>query len=288
MVLRIDPRRPLVWRTPHSIQIGVDPVVAIIDPVDDGDARLIAALATGVTRSGLAMLASTLGVASARLDELLAALEPAFAPPPVAPVRRVAVIGAVPAAGRIARIVADAGHPVIAAAHGAGVLDESIDAAVLVSHHVIDPSEHLAWLRRDIVHVPVVIGEQAATVGPRVEPGTTPCLACVDQARTAADPSWPAIEAQLWGQEAAADAPMLATEAAIEVLRVLRERDASSVRIDAVTGRRHRQSWSPSSRCGCRGLELGLAPVALADHDLAGPAGVAGAAGLSAARPLAG
>ncbi|KRF32738.1 hypothetical protein [Yonghaparkia sp. Soil809] len=259
MVLRIDPRRPLVWRTPHSIQIGVDPVVAIIDPVDDGDARLIAALATGVTRSGLGMLASTLGVAASRVDELLTALEPAFTAPPVAAaVRRVAVIGAVPAAGRIARIVADAGHPVIAAAHGAGVLDESIDAAVLVSHHVIDPTEHLAWLRRDIVHVPVVIGEQSATVGPRVEPGTTPCLACVDQARTAADPAWPAIEAQLWGQEAAADAPMLATEAAIEVLRVLRERDAASVRIDAVTGRRHRRTWAPSARCGCRGLDLGL------------------------------
>ena len=131
----------------------------------------------------------------------------------------------------------------------------------------------------------VALGEQAATIGPRVEPGETPCLACVDQARTAADPSWPAIEAQLWGQEAHADAPMLATEAAIEVLRVLCERDSASVRIDAVTGRRHRRSWSPSARCGCRGLELGLPPVALGDRDLTG---AAGPAGLSAARPLAG
>lgn len=282
MVLRIDPRRPLVWRTPHSIQIGVDPVVAILDPVDDGDARLIAALATGVTRGGLQMLASTLGVTPARVDELLEHLEPAFAPLPSPAVRRVAVIGAVPAAGRIARIVADAGHPVIAAAHGAGVVDASIDAAILVSHHVIDPSEHLSWLRRDIVHIPAVIGEQAATVGPRVEPGTTPCLACVDQARTAADPAWPAIESQLWGMEAHADAPMLATEAAIEVLRILRERDGASVRIDAITGRRHRQSWSPSARCGCHGLELGLAPVTAVTADHAEPAG------FSAAQPLAG
>ncbi len=256
MVLRIDPRRPLVWRTPTSMQIGVDPVVAVIDPVDDGDARLIAALATGVPRTGVGMLASTLGVSPARVAELLALLEPAFAPLPAPAVRRVAVIGAVPAAGRIARVVADAGHPVIAAAHGAGVVDASIDAAVLVSHHVIDPTEHLAWLRRDIVHVPIVIGEQSATVGPRVQPGETACLACVDQARTAADPSWPAIEAQLWGMPAHADAPLLATEAAIEALRILRERDTLSVRIDAVTGRRHRQSWAPSDRCGCLGLGL--------------------------------
>lgn len=288
MVLRIDPRRPLVWRTPHSIQIGVDPVVAVVDPVDDGDARLIAALATGVTRGGLSMLASTLGVAPARVDELLAHLEPAFAPLPAPAVRRVAVIGAVPAAGRIARIVADAGHPVIAAAHGAGVVDSSIDAAILVSHHVVDPNEHLAWLRRDIVHVAIVIGEQSATVGPRVEPGVTPCLACVDQARTAADPAWPAIESQLWGMPAHADAPMLATEAAIEALRVLRERDDASVRIDAITGRRHRRSWAPSAQCGCRGLELGLAPSLAATPGTSSTAGPTGAIGLSAAQPLAG
>ncbi len=282
MVLRIDPRRPLVWRTPHSIQIGVDPVVAVLDRVDDGDARLIAALTTGVTRSGLDMLAATAGVSAARVERLLAELAEALAPPPRPAVRRVAVIGAVPAAGRIARLIADAGHPVIAAAHGAGVVDHSIDAAVLVSHHVVDPNEHLSWLRRDIVHLPIVIGEQSATVGPLVEPGATACLACVDQLRTAEDPSWPAIEAQLWGREAHADAPMLATEAAIEALRLLRGRGAESVRIDAVTGRRSRRMWRPSERCGCLGLESAPAAVALPNADLPEPSG------LSAAAPLAG
>lgn len=256
MVLRIDSHRPLVWRTPHSIQIGVDPVVAVIDPVDDGDARLIAALTTGVTRSGLAMLAATAGVAPARVDELLATLAEAFAPLPRPTARRVAVIGAVPAAGRIARVIADAGHPVIAAANGAGIVDRSIDTAVLVSHHVIDPHEHLSWLRRDIVHLPIVISEQSATVGPFVDPGTTSCLACVEQQRTEADSSWPAIESQLWGMTAHADTPLLATESAIEALRLVRERGAESVRIDAVTGRRTRRTWQPSERCGCRGLDL--------------------------------
>jgi hypothetical protein len=256
MVLRIDPRRPLVWRTPHSIQIGVDPVVAVIDPVDDGDARLIAALAIGVSESGLTMLARALGVDAQRVDQLLGELAPAFAPLPTPAVRRVAVIGTVPAAGRIARIIADSGHPVIAAAHGSCVVDSAIEAAILVSHHVIDPAEHLIWLRRDIVHIPVVIGEQSATVGPLVEPGATACLACVHQARTAADPSWTAIEAQLWGTAAHGDEPMLATEAAIEVLRLLREHHGRSVRIDATTGRRREHAWAPSERCGCRGLEL--------------------------------
>jgi hypothetical protein len=260
MILHIDPRRPLVWRTPFSIQIGVDPVVAVIDPVDDGNARLISALVAGVTMSGLEMFASALGVSADRVDELLCALQPAFATTPAPAAHRVAVIGAVPAAGRIARIIADSGHPVIAAARGGTVVDSAIDAAILVSHHVIDPNEHARWLRRDIVHVPVVIGEESATIGPRVEPGATACLACVEQARTATDPSWPAIEAQLWGRVAHADGPLLATEAALEVLRVLRDHDSRSVRVDAITGRRHRQSWAPSSRCGCRGLELTQLP----------------------------
>ena len=53
MTLRLDPRRPIVWRTPHSLQIGVDPVLAVLDDVSEGDARLIDALAVGVPRSGL-------------------------------------------------------------------------------------------------------------------------------------------------------------------------------------------------------------------------------------------
>lgn len=270
------------------MQIGVDPVVAVLDRVDDGDARLIAALTTGVTRSGLDMLAATAGVAPARVEQLLAELAEALAPPPRPAVRRVAVIGAVPAAGRIARVIADAGHPVIAAAHGAGVVDRSIDAAVLVSHHVVDPTEHLAWLRRDIVHLPIVIGEQSATVGPLVAPGTTACLACVDQQRTAEDPSWPAIEAQLWGTESHADAPLLATEAAIEALRLLRGHGAESVRIDAVTGRRTRRTWPPSERCGCLGLESATAAAVALPAAEPAAADRREPARFSAAAPLAG
>jgi hypothetical protein len=285
MVLRIDPRRPLVWRTPHSIQIGVDPVVAIIDPVDDGDARLIAALAIGVSESGLSMLAQSLGVCPHRVNELMKELEPAFSPLPTPVVRRVAVIGTVPAAGRIARIIADAGHPVIAAAAGACIADSAIDAAILVSHHVIDPTEHMTWLRRDIVHVPVVIGEQAATVGPLVVPGTTACLACVHQTRTAADPAWTAIEAQLWGTTAHGDEPILATEAALEVLRLLRARDGVSVRIDAATGQRHRQTWAASERCGCHGLERDDDAGASVVPDMA--SGAQTATPISFARPFA-
>ena len=44
MILRLDPRRALVWRDPHTVQLGVDPVVAVIDDIGDGEARLLGAL----------------------------------------------------------------------------------------------------------------------------------------------------------------------------------------------------------------------------------------------------
>ena len=53
MILRLDPSRPLVWRSPFSLQIGVDPVAVVLEEVDDGDARVIATLATGATRAAL-------------------------------------------------------------------------------------------------------------------------------------------------------------------------------------------------------------------------------------------
>lgn len=264
MILRLDPRRPFVWRTPSSIQIGIDPVVVVLEDVDDGDARVLASLATGVTRQGLSVIGGAAGVDEARLDALVEALRPALEPARPAEGAQVqpatvCVIGSVPAAARIAGLLAAAGHRVLAATAHDDLGTEHISAAVLVSHHVIDPFEHLRWLNRDIPHLAVVFGELAATVGPLVRPGATPCLACVEQQRTDADPAWPAIGTQLWGVPAAADTTLLATEAALETVRMLAERPEDQVRIDAERGERIRRRWDYSARCGCRGLELSLA-----------------------------
>lgn len=301
MILRLDPRRPLVWRTPHSMQIGIDPVIATLEHVDDRDAHLIAALSAGITRSGLAVIAERAAVAPQRVDALLAELAACLViaptPEPMVSRGRIAVVGTVPAAAKVAGLLAESGHPVITTARSDGMRTRGIAAAVLVSHHVIDPIEHLSWLRRDIPHLPVVIGERAATVGPLVEPGATACLACVEQQRTDADAAWPAIGSQLWGRITQTDAPLLATEAAIEVVRVLQRlgdrgaaaeaarhltaqpavaqhgaaqtstapnvialpRPALSVRIDADSGAHSPIWWSPSSRCGCGGLALSAA-----------------------------
>ena len=275
MTLRLDPRRPIVWRTPHSLQFGVDPVLAHLDDVSDGDARLIDALVVGVTRSGLSMLAEHADVAAHRVDELLEAIAPALAPAqphPAAAPPTIAVVGHGLGAQRVAGVLHEAGNRVVLRAHGTPVSrlrGRGPVVAVLVSTHVIDPLEHQRWLRADVAHLPIVFGEAATTIGPWVEPGSTACLGCVERIRALDEPLRAAIAAQLQGRAAAAESASLATEAGVEALRMLRAgipnrlegpRASTSVRLDAASGARTTTTWWPSEGCGCRGLRPRAAP----------------------------
>jgi len=266
MILRLDPSRPIVWRSPFSLQIGVDPVAVILDEVDDGDARLIATLSVGATRAALDRTATAALVAPARVDDLLRRLAPALVRDgePSQPDRPLALVVRGNAHGRerVARVLAEAGCTV--SDHSASDLrsTDTIDAAVLVSHHVVDPLEHLGWLRRDIVHLPVILGERAVTIGPIVTPGHSPCLACLEQHRADVDAAWPAIGSQLWGRPATTDTPLATTLAALEAFTMLRRlvtgraSAGESIRLDLVDDDRTVITWGPSERCGCRGLEL--------------------------------
>jgi hypothetical protein len=319
MILRLDHRRPIVWRTPTSLQIGVDPVLAVLADVSDAEVRLIDALSTGVTRSGLDMLADRAGIPLKRVDALVVAVKAALvsgAPAQTADSAAakkstvsagLVVRGSGVGATRIAAVLIEAGHSVAlsgadAAGHAAVARTRRPrpEVAVLVSAHVVDPHEHLRWLRRDVAHLPVVFGEAAVTIGPLVMPGVTACVSCVEQQRTGDDAARPALVSQLWGTPAAAEDLGFATEAAIEALRMLRARAvlschehvsatataaagaaaaaaaaaatlsaevpppsvALSVRLDAETGERTIREWWPMPACGCRGFSglSGLEP----------------------------
>jgi len=260
MILRLDPRPPLVWRTPTSLQIGVDPVRAVLPRVDDADVSMIGALGTGVTRSGLDLVAQRAGAAPARVDELLAQLTPVLEGGRAerSTARALIVIGEGRGARRVADVLAEAGHAVRLSAAGMASEDAALrlgtdDVGVLVDRHVVDPREHLAWLRRDAAHLPVVFGEHGVVVGPLVVPGVTACLGCVSLHRTDADAAWPAIATQVQGTAAAAESPLLATRAALEVLAVLEvaRDDGVSIRLDALTAERTITPIAPHPRCGC-------------------------------------
>ncbi len=229
MVLRIDPAIPVVWRDPRTVQLGVDPVLAVIPDATSGLERLLALVRAGVSESGYAMFASTFGVSERQARKLREALAPALLPDADEPSgAKALIVGGSSLAHDLARVL-----------HGADALASDPACAslvVIVADRVVPPADHRRWLQADVPHIPVVAGEAAITIGPLVEPGATACLHCVGLHRRDRDPAWPAIATQL----ASAEPPELdpvrtataVAEAARRILRLLRG-DAAQAGLDA-------------------------------------------------------
>lgn len=256
MVLKLRASVPLVWRSPDALQFGVDEPRLVIDGLDPVVERLLAALELGTTKPALEVIAREAGGraedAAALLDRLDGLLE---APAP----RRasvVAVVGGGSVAGLLARVLREHDVP-SQPAEGA-----EPDLVVLCGDHVLEPAAHAAWLRRDVPHLPVLLGDRSARVGPLVVPGETPCLGCLERHRADADPAWTAIATQLLGRGAAEPDAIVTVElaalAARTVLGLLEHRDVlgdgEELRVDLATGEVSRRSWAPHPECGCRGL----------------------------------
>jgi hypothetical protein len=266
MVLKVGAGVPLVWRSPNSLQFGVDEPLLVLDDVDEGTERLVAALVSGISRSGFDMMARGVGLDADVSAELLARLEPALEPAltsgaTAAVARRVAVSGAGPLADELRQVLAAEG--VLAAPD-----ERSPELAVIVAGWVISPEDHGSWLRRDIPHLPVVIGDGGVTVGPLVEPGSGPCLYCVQLTRTDDDPAWPAIATQLWDRPSPTLTRLAVVEAVAFVVRRALERMTNGAG-DAV---RHRmttdglvnpRAWTRHAACRCAApAESDWAPAA--------------------------
>lgn len=249
-MLRLDPGWPLLWRTPSSVQFGSDEPAVVLDEVSEGEDRLIAALAAGVSESGFAMLAESLEVAPDRSEALLDVLAPVLARETEWPSRVAAVLGDSALARSVAGLLS-----------ASGVLGSPDDAAVvvLVADWVVAPADHLRWLNRDVPHLPVVVSERAVTVGPLVEPGVGPCLHCVNLARVDEDAAWVAIASQLLGREPREVDALAVLEAAAFVARRVLDRLSGSGEIGmswrlsggVVSGRQ----WGRHPDCRCAAPE---------------------------------
>jgi hypothetical protein len=263
MVLRLSPDLPILWRTPSSVQFGSEPLV-VLDEVSDGEDRLIASLAAGISDTGYAMVARSVGVAPEDADRLLAAVTPALEAPAASVTSSVAVLGDSGLARTIAGLLDSRG--LLGDPDGASVV-------VLVADWVLSPADHMTWLNRDVVHVPVVVTERAVTVGPFVEPGLGPCLYCVQLARTDLDPAWPAIATQLWGRAPRELGRLTTAEVATFVVRRLQERlqngpaEARSWRI-ADDGGVSVSGWERHPDCRCA-VPAGIDWAAVPDPDRA-------------------
>ncbi len=257
MVLRLDPRFPLLWRTPQSLQFGTDRPRVVLEAVSHADELVIAALVTGVSRSGAEMIGRSAGLPDGACDALIRALDPALEhpAPPQAPATAV-VIGAGETAELVKRLLVGSGMAVLA-----DEPDASPEIAVIVAHYVIEPEVHGRWLRRDIPHLAVVFGDEVVRVGPIIRPGTGPCLYCLELHRTDSDPSWPAIASQLWHRRSGTETSLVAAEVAATVARLILARrivhriePLTTIEIDAGSGERMLREWGSHPECGCASL----------------------------------
>jgi bacteriocin biosynthesis cyclodehydratase domain-containing protein len=220
MPLQLDPSVPLVWRTPTSLQLGIDEPRVVLDDVTAGVERMLTALRGGISESGWHMLARGAGLDADDADELLGRLAPLLVPAqPAAPASIALVLGDGDIARELAAFLRESGRL-------ADPQQPDPHLVVLVADWILGPDDAQPWLRRDIPHVPVIATDRAVTVGPFVEPGAGPCVYCAQLGRTDADPAWPAIAAQLWGRPAPRLSRLTVSSAAAFVARrVLRRLD---------------------------------------------------------------
>jgi bacteriocin biosynthesis cyclodehydratase domain-containing protein len=262
MLLRLDPSIPRVWRSPSSLQFGIQSTRVVLTELTLAQERLIQALESGISREGLVMLGARDGVRAKDVDVMLARLTPVLETQPAATEQsHVIVVGRGPTAESVTQVLRGSGVRVTLVASADAGMPDHVDVAVAIGHFVLDPRLHGLWLRRDIPHLPVVFGDTHVRMGPFVEPGASACLHCIELHAVDADPAWPAIASQLLGRRASTETPLLAIETAGRVARAVIDRldgassITNSIRLSASTGRLSRETVLPHPECGCLVLQ---------------------------------
>lgn len=259
MLLTLDPRYPVVWRTPTSLQIGAEQPIARIESISTAVEHLLGAVMAGISRAELDDLAARVGAGPAEVRSFLDGIAPALLPPER---RREPPAWIVDGVGKTADGIRSLLHRVGLPDAAESEVRRRPDIAVIVSTHVIDPRRYVRWLSSDIPHLAVVYTDVGVELGPLVEPGAGPCLHCLALERTEADAAWPAMASQLLGRPSLAESEPLISEVSARVARIVTARlddganelVSSSLRIDGhrVTG--HLIAHRPRPDCGCRSL----------------------------------
>lgn len=280
MTYRISPAIPRVWRSPHSLQYGIDTPLAVLDRVGIGHERMLELLTVGTPRNGLHAIGSEYGMTTREINEFIETLTPVFESASAAarrPRPRITLVGDSLTADVLAHHL-ESGRVAVTRINALSAMETTpTDLGIAVAHYVLEPELHGAWLRRDIPHLPIVLGDREARVGPLITPGLGPCLYCLERFRSDADPAWSAIASQLWGRSSPIENPFLATEVSVLATGIALENWAAptdhteqpthdATLIDA-NGRRRRERHEPHPECGCRGWgELITLPTARAEQ----------------------
>ncbi|MBT2501488.1 TOMM precursor leader peptide-binding protein [Curtobacterium sp. ISL-83] len=266
MGIRIDPTLEFVWRDPGTVQLGVDPVRAVVPVPTTAEERFLCALRRETGRDALSGLAAATDCRPEVAARVLGAASPAVIDVLPEPLARVEVHGVGPLAETVATFLSGEGVTVARTTTPRGgpvtLPEQDPQLAVVVADHVVDPALRAAWTRRGVPHLAVVVGDGRIRLGPFVVPGTGPCLQCVEYGRVDDDPAWPALAAQVWGRPAAPLSPYRQAAIAAAATRMLVERLprttqqplAEQVLFDRQDLSVERVEVRPHPRCACRAL----------------------------------
>lgn len=200
-VYRIRTNKPLLWRTPSSLQVGVDEPVTVVDDIPDNAARLVHALHDGISAHGFDSLRRQLKLPASTATALLEALHPTFQSPPEQHRTSIAVLSRSRAGAALATQLAHLGAAVTLESQPQPALEQGVDLVVLAADYLLDPAWRVSLSATHTPHLPVVFSDSSIQVGPLVRIGDTPCLVCLELAHRDREPHWLSLGSQLWSLE---------------------------------------------------------------------------------------
>lgn len=270
---RIDPRLPLLWRTPFEIQLGFASPRAVLSELTPAEEYVVSALHAGVSDVSLRALGAQRGLSDSQLSELLARVAPALEPTGNAKLPRVAVEGVGLGAARISHTLTDAGFSIIGAPQLLGGTDTGSNGtggdsratrpdadpmhtiAIVVATMVLAPERCGRWLRRAVQHLPVVWLDTEVHVGPLIDPGRTACWHCIELTRCDEDTARRALMTQAAGRPAATETNRTTQEVALRVARWLDGSDVPepgrALIFQISSGRWRPMATTPHAACSC-------------------------------------
>src|SRR3954471_4256266 len=154
MTYQLDPRIHRVWRSPDTVQFGVERPVLTLRGLSNADERLLVALDAGMPLSGLQLVARRAGGDADGVRRLLRRLAPilivpterrsgASVPPPVEPIVVLDGVGA--AAVRIAQVLGESGMDVRSRLPTDDPAIDSATIAVVIGSFAVHPERHRRW-----------------------------------------------------------------------------------------------------------------------------------------------
>ncbi len=252
MVLRINPARMPIWRSPTELQIGLGAEAPRLQNLTRAQERLIQMLYKGIPNSYLQEAARSLAIGEPQ--EIVDLVAPALMKITFPQVDEEFVQRNFSEICRAQATYNHSGESVIAqrklrmvfvtennpcaqllqdalSNSGIGKIDSEIrdncDFAILIGNLVLPPSSYSHWLNSMVPHVAIVFDEDGVTVSPVIETGKTPCLTCFHEQQIARDSVWPEIASQLlFSQQKFDDSTSRLFAAAIACQRALDYADA--------------------------------------------------------------